>query len=74
MKAILCTKYGPSEVLELKEIERPQPKDNEVLIRNYASSINTIDIFCRSGRAPDVTFWGAVRTLVLIVIIYQQFL
>ena len=43
MKAIVCEKYGPPEVLELKEIEEPLPKDDEVLIRNYGSSINTMD-------------------------------
>ena len=58
MKAIVCTKYGPPDVLELKEMEKPQPGDDEVLIRNYGSSINTIDIVARSGKAPRVIFWG----------------
>jgi NADPH:quinone reductase-like Zn-dependent oxidoreductase len=60
MKAIVCTKFGPPDVLELKEIEKAkQPKDDEVLIRNYGSSINTIDVITRSGKAPKVIFWGA---------------
>ena len=59
MKAIICTKYGPPTVLKLVELERPQPKDNEVLIRNYGSSINTVDIIMRGGKAPKVIFWGA---------------
>jgi len=58
MKAIICSKYGPPEVLELREIEKPDPKNDEVLIRNYGSSINTVDIIARSGKAPRVIFWG----------------
>ena len=59
MKAIVCPKYGPPDVLKLVELEKPQPKDDQVLIRNYGSSINTVDIIARSGKAPSVLFWGA---------------
>jgi NADPH:quinone reductase-like Zn-dependent oxidoreductase len=49
MKAIVFTKYGTTEVLELKEIDKPIPKEDEVLIKVYAVSINDWDLGLLQG-------------------------
>src|SRR5574341_403208 len=58
MKAIEYTKYGPPDVLELKEVEKPAPKDNEVLIQVRAASVNPLDWHYTRG-APFMVRTGA---------------
>jgi len=50
MKAIVNTKYGSPDVLELKEIEKPTPKENEVLIKVRAASLNALDWHLMRGK------------------------
>ena len=61
MKAIVYTEYGSPDVLQLKEVEKPTPKDDEVLIKVLAAEVTKADCELRSFNFPVKWFWLPLR-------------
>ena len=63
MKAIVCTKYGPPEVLQLKEVEKPTPRNNEVCIKIFATAVTSSDCIVRGSKVP-LRLWLPMRLVI----------
>jgi len=62
MKAVVVHEYGGPEVLKYEEVPRPEPKDNEVLVRMIAAGVNPVDALIRSGKYAK--FFGTTLPLI----------
>ena len=60
MKAIVYTKYGSPDVLKLEEVEKPTPKEDEVLIKIHAAAVTIGDVIVVKGEPFPVRFWSGL--------------
>ncbi|RLD88779.1 MAG: NAD(P)-dependent alcohol dehydrogenase [Bacteroidetes bacterium] len=65
MKAVVCMKYGPPEVLQLRDFEKPTPKKNEICIKIHATSVTSSDCIIRGFNLPKWHPLGLMMGLVL---------
>ncbi len=69
MKAIVCTRYGPPEVLQLREVDKPIPRKNEVCIKIFATSVTASDCIVRGFKLP---LWHPVGLLMGIMLGFKK--
>ncbi|MBO6902257.1 MAG: NAD(P)-dependent alcohol dehydrogenase [Rhizobiaceae bacterium] len=62
MKAAWYDRYGPADVLEIRDVPRPEPKDDEILVQIFATSVTTADWRFRASKFPTI-FWLAGRAM-----------
>ena len=60
MRAIVCTKYGPPNVLQLREVDKPSPRDHELLVKIHATTVTSSDCIVRGFKLP-LSMWIPAR-------------
>ena len=62
MKAAVCTRYGPPEVVRITEVDKPEPRENELLVRVEATTVNRTDCGYRAARPFILRFFTGLRS------------